>query len=121
MVDIDPQGNATSGVGVEKGEVQHCVYAVLIGGMEIQEVIRPTEVRGLGNRRLPRSPLPERRLSWCRRCHGSTGSSAALEPVVEEYDYILIDSPPSLRSIDTEWAHGGKRCPGADSKRVLRA
>lgn len=95
VVDLDPQGNATSGVGVEKGEVQHCVYAVLIGGMEIQEVIRPTEVEGLfiapatislAGAEIELVPVMSREYRLKR----------ALEPVVDEYDYILIDSPPSL-------------------------
>lgn len=95
VVDLDPQGNATSGVGVEKGEVQHCVYAVLIGGMKIQEVIRPTEVEGLfiapatislAGAEIELVPVMSREYRLKR----------ALEPVVDEYDYILIDSPPSL-------------------------
>ncbi len=48
VVDMDPQGNATSGLGVEKSEVEQCMYSVLIGGLRIKDVIRPTEIEGLG-------------------------------------------------------------------------
>ncbi len=47
LVDIDPQGNATSGVGVEKGDVDECIYDVLIEDVQASTVIFPTEVPNL--------------------------------------------------------------------------
>ena len=47
MVDIDPQGNATSGVGIEKADVDQCIYDVLVDDVEATDVIRPTTVENL--------------------------------------------------------------------------
>ncbi len=47
LVDIDPQGNATSGVGVNKSELEACMYDVLIEEQPIKRIIRPTAVPGL--------------------------------------------------------------------------
>ena len=44
LVDIDPQGNASSGVGIDKGLVQRCMYAVMIEGEKIETIIEETEV-----------------------------------------------------------------------------
>lgn len=95
VVDIDPQGNATSGVGVEKSELQHCIYAVLIGGLNIKEVIRQTEVSGLEI--APATiALAGAEIELVPQMSREYRLKRALESIVEEYDYILIDSPPSL-------------------------
>lgn len=47
LVDIDPQGNATSGVGIEKGDVDECVYDLLIEDLDARKVVRSTEVNNL--------------------------------------------------------------------------
>lgn len=47
LVDADPQGNATSGIGIEKGDVDECIYNVIIGDMKAKEVIRPTNIENL--------------------------------------------------------------------------
>ena len=47
LVDIDPQGNATSGVGIEKGNIEHCVYNILVDDMEPEEIIQQTIVENL--------------------------------------------------------------------------
>src|SRR5690606_39319237 len=47
LIDTDPQGNATSGVGVNKGEVQKCIYDILIDDVDIKDVIRSTKVDNL--------------------------------------------------------------------------
>jgi len=95
LVDIDPQGNATSGVGVEKGQVEQCMYNVLVEGVDMKEVIRPTEVEGffvapatisLAGAEIELVPTISREYRLKR----------ALASVVEGYDYLLIDSPPSL-------------------------
>ena len=44
LVDIDPQGNATSGIGINKGDLDHCVYNVLIDEVDAKEIILPTNV-----------------------------------------------------------------------------
>src|SRR5687768_3162488 len=47
LVDIDPQGNATSGIGIEKSEVNQCIYDVLVDDVEAKSVIKPTSVENL--------------------------------------------------------------------------
>src|SRR5690625_5970447 len=47
LVDIDPQGNATSGVGINKADVDHCIYNVLIEDVNAEDVCIPTEVHQL--------------------------------------------------------------------------
>ncbi len=95
LVDIDPQGNATSGVGVEKGKVGQCMYNVLVEGVDAKEVILPTEVEGffvapatisLAGAEIELVPTISREYRLKR----------ALASVVDDYDYLLIDSPPSL-------------------------
>ena len=47
LVDIDPQGNATSGIGIEKADVEQCIYDVLVDDVEAKDVIKPTSVENL--------------------------------------------------------------------------
>lgn len=95
LIDIDPQGNATSGMGLEKNRLTQSIYHVLIGEKTLPEVILPTPLKSLSlipanidligaEVELVGLPQREERLR------------AALLPYQEEYDYILIDCPPSL-------------------------
>lgn len=93
MVDLDPQGNATSGLGQKAGK--RSVYEALLGECTLSSVIVPTKQKGLfaapGDIRLAGAEVElvalQRREYRLR---------AALESVRSEYDYILIDCPPSL-------------------------
>jgi len=94
LVDLDPQGNATSGVGLPKND-EKSMYDVLVDGMSVKDIILPTELPMLfvapSSVDLVGAEVELRdaigREYYLRR---------ALEPVNGEYDYILIDSPPSL-------------------------
>ena len=94
LVDIDPQGNATSGLGRNEG-VEHTVYDVLIGEATAREAVLDT---GFG----PLSLIPsgielagaEIELVGVENREGLL--KAALEPLRVRYDYIFIDCPPSL-------------------------
>jgi chromosome partitioning protein len=94
LVDLDPQANATSGVGVSKSD-RNSMYPVLVDGADIRPIIRETE---LPNFHIAPSSVDlvaaEVELSDAigREFH----LRKALQPIVNDYDYILVDSPPSL-------------------------
>ncbi len=95
LVDMDPQGNATMGCGIDKRELQHTIYQVLLGSAAIGEVRRISESGGFdlipANRELAGAEvelvdLPNR----------ETRLKQALRAIQDNYDFILIDCPPAL-------------------------
>nr|WP_220129265.1 AAA family ATPase [Anoxybacillus calidus] len=95
LVDIDPQGNATSGIGIEKGDVDECIYNVLVEEMTAKEVIRPTSIENLhiipatiqlAGAEIELVPIISREIRLKK----------ALEPLKSLYEFIIIDCPPSL-------------------------
>ncbi|MGH7593683.1 MAG: ParA family protein [Gemmatimonadales bacterium] len=96
LVDADPQGNATSGVGIDKSSLAKSLYNVLIDGVTPQDVIRPNPhlpflhvlpaTQDLVGAEIELIPLSDR----------ETTLRLALAPLADEYEYILIDCPPSL-------------------------
>lgn len=94
LVDLDPQGNATSGLGLSKRDV-YSLYTVLIEGLSADYAIRDTELPGL--RVLPSSiDLVGAELELADRPRREYALATALATIRDDYDYILIDSPPSL-------------------------
>ena len=95
IVDVDPQGNATSGVGVNKNELQRSAYDVLVNSFNIEEVIVQTEFS-----RLDIVPcnisLTGAEIELVGVISREQRLKKSLEPVLEMYDFIIIDSPPSL-------------------------
>ena len=95
LVDIDPQGNATSGVGVEKADVEQCIYDVLIDDVEVASVIKPTKVENLDV--IPATiQLAGAEIELVPTISREVRLKRALEEVSDQYDYIIIDCPPSL-------------------------
>ena len=95
LVDLDPQGNATTGLGFSKGSLKKSVYNVIIDDEEVKENILPTELEGLLI--LPSNiDLAGAEVSLVYKKNRDKVLRAALEKVKADFDYILIDCPPSL-------------------------
>jgi chromosome partitioning protein len=96
LVDGDPQGNATSGVGLEKDALGATVYDVLIGDAAVEETrVREVQFRHLDV--LPATPdLAGAEVELVDREGRELMMRQGLSRVVDEYDYVLIDCPPSL-------------------------
>ena len=94
MVDCDPQGNATSGFGINKSELEQTVYDVLIADADVKSTILPTEYKV---DILPSNiDLAGAEIELVAAISRETRLKKALEQVRKDYDYIIIDCPPSL-------------------------
>nr|WP_304082128.1 AAA family ATPase [Mitsuokella multacida] len=94
LVDCDPQGNASSGYGIDKSALATTIYQVIINGAAVQDAIIKTE---FGVDVLPANiELAGAEVELVAAISRETRLKRALEPVEQDYDYILIDCPPSL-------------------------
>lgn len=95
LVDIDPQGNCTSGVGINGNDQRNTIYEVLIGQAEVEQAILPTALSTLDM--LPAGQrLSGAEVELVGMMARETKLKGALARVRDRYDYILVDSPPSL-------------------------
>jgi chromosome partitioning protein len=95
LVDIDPQATSTSGLGIEKSKLEKSIYEALIEGFPLEEIIKKTELPFLDM--VPSHlRLVGAEVELVNVLAREKKLSLALEPVREKYDFILIDSPPSL-------------------------
>jgi chromosome partitioning protein len=95
VIDIDPQGNTTSGLGVDKKNIGKSIYDVLINGVEIDETLIDTPVKNL---KLSPSniQLAGAEVELVSVMSRETRMKAALADIRDKFDFILVDCPPSL-------------------------
>lgn len=95
LIDSDPQGNASTGVGISKKNLRHSLYDVLIGGCTAADAILKAEYQNLSV--LPANiELAGAEFDLIEREQHQSALKEAIEPLRGQYDFILIDCPPSL-------------------------
>jgi chromosome partitioning protein len=95
LLDVDPQGNATSGVGIDKNKVEHTIYQALLDQLKVEDIIKPTEIANLfivpANLSLTGAEV---------ELVGAIGREFklrnAIAAIKESFELIILDSPPSL-------------------------
>lgn len=95
LVDLDPQGNATSGLGVDRSGIDISTYEVLIKEAEMDDAVEPTSVRNLYV--VPATiDLAGAEIELVSLFSRETRLRTAMEQMTEVFDVILVDCPPSL-------------------------
>jgi chromosome partitioning protein len=95
LIDLDPQGNATTSFGIIKSEVEKTIYTTLTGKNQVEEAVVPTGIQGL-NLVASNISLSGAEIELSGEIGFHSILNECLENIKEYYDYILIDVPPSL-------------------------
>jgi chromosome partitioning protein len=104
LIDFDPQGNSTTGIGINKGDVDKNIYDVLIGKCSIEEAIIHTDYKRLDliaatiNLSGLESDFNEKSREEPNFVKGAQLKNK-IDPIRDKYDYIIVDCPPTLSII----------------------
>jgi chromosome partitioning protein len=95
LIDLDPQGNSTSGLGVNKAGIKRCIYDSLVNDVSVESVYLSTQIPGLTL--LPSTiQLAGAEIELVPALSRETRLKRALDKIKYNFDFILIDCPPSL-------------------------
>ena len=95
LIDFDPQGNSTSGLGIDEAAINHDIYDVLVNEVPAVDSVMHTEIEGLDI--IPaRIELSAAEVELIQEISRETKLKRSIASLKENYDYIFIDCPPSL-------------------------
>lgn len=95
LIDLDPQGNASSGLGIDRGAIEVSIYDVLLKESPLEDAIEPTSVRNLFL--VPATiDLAGAEIELVSMFSRETRLGNAIEEIGDDFDIVLIDCPPSL-------------------------
>lgn len=95
LIDMDPQANSTSGLGIDKNNIESSIYDILIGHKSAHEAILASELEYLNL--IPSSiSLVGAEVELVNMISRESRLKSALAPIVDDYQYLVIDCPPSL-------------------------
>lgn len=98
VIDADQQGNTTSGLGLDKNNLEYTIYHIFLGEKSINDIKLPTEVAGLEV--VPANiHLTGTEIELIGREHREYILKSAIDEVRDNYDFIIIDCPPSLTTV----------------------
>ncbi len=95
LIDLDPQGNATSGFGLNKNQRELCVYNALLGDTDIAEIIEPVEIENVFA--VPATiQLAGAEIELVSALSRETRLRAMTDSIAHDFEFIIVDCPPSL-------------------------